>query len=195
MKDKIIKAYRTAWRWPEVYSNSASLIWTSRAIAIVVPLVLIAVTFITGVPLLGWAVTSAIAVVLLLGILISTVRIFYDEYSTVEEFEIKEARVKDFFHGFPSCTDIPLIEYEKDEWISYGHIDPNELLTAIRAIVFKVTEDEYLADSYLDLENSVGHLYATFRNPVEGHWDEGLDLCKASDPECFPITRVVKIKE
>ena len=139
--------------------------------------------------------TSIIASLLLLTILVTTVRVFYDEYSTVEEFEIQESRVKDFFHGFPAHTEIPLIEYEKDEWISYGHVDPKVFLDAIQTVLYKVTDDPTVADAYLGLETSVGHLYATFRNPDEGHWDGGLDLCKASAEGCFPITRLVKTSE
>lgn len=192
MKDKLTKAYWTAWRLPEVYSNSGSLIWTSRIIAIVVPLVLIAVTVITVVPLFGWGVAAILVAFLVLVLVLLTIRIFYEEYATVEEFDVKEARVKEFFHGFPSYTDIPLIEYEKDEWVSYGHVESQLFLDTIQTIIYKVTEDPALADSYLGLENSVGHLYATFRNPKEGHWDEGLELCKPSAEHCFPITRVVK---
>lgn len=192
MKDKIIKSYATVWRWPEVYTRDPIIIWVSRSIAIVVPIGLLLLTILTGVPIYGWAATSFIALFVLAGVVLTTVRLFYPEYSSVKDFQTRESRIKQFFHGFPAYTTIPIIEYEKDEWISYGHVDPKEFLDAIQTVIYKGTEDAALADSYLNLESSVGHLYATFRNPKEGHWDEGLDLCKASAEDCFPITRIVK---
>lgn len=195
MKDKLVKAYRTAWRWPEVYSNDPSVIWTSRAIVILIPLALAALTLFTGVPVFGWLATGFLAAFVTLGLVVITVVMFHSEYDSVKNFQTREERIKSFFHGFPAHTDVPLIEYETDEWISYGHVDPEAFLDAIQTVVYGVTEDSTLADSYLGLEDSVGHLYATFRDPREGHWDEGLDLCKQSAPDCFPITRVVKTKE
>lgn len=190
MKDKFIKAYHTVWRWPEVYSDSSAVIWTSRAIAIAIPLVLIVLTFLTGVPLFGWIVSGAIAAVIVAALIYATIRSFYDEYETVESFEVRENRVKEFFHGFPAHTDVPIMENAPGEWIAYGHIPPRDFLAAISTIILHVTEDEERAEYYLGLENQVGQLYATFRNPQEGHWDEGLDYCKPSSEHCFPITRI-----
>ena len=192
MKDKLIKAYQTAWRWPEVYSNDPAVIWVSRAIVFAVPLALIALTVVTGVPVYGWAATGFITALATIGLVIFTVKMFYHEYDSVQNFTTREERIKSFFHGFPAHTEVPLIEYETDEWISYGHVPPKDFLTAIQTVVYAVTEDGALADSYLGLEDSVGHLYATFTNPAEGHWDEGLTFCKHSAEDCFPITRVLK---
>lgn len=192
MKDKIIKAYRAAWRWPEVYTDSPSLIWTSRAIAFLVPLGLVVLTVLTGVPLFGWAATGFIAVFTGFVMILMTVKVFYEEFETVEDFQSREARIKEYFHGFPSLTDVPVIEKEPNEWIAYGHVEPQAFITAIQTVVREVSDDEALVDAYSTLQGSVGHLYASFVNPEEGHWSEGIELCKQSAANCFPITRVTK---
>ena len=191
MKDKIVKSYRTVWRWPEVYTNDRLVIWASRIIAIVIPLALIGLAILTALPLFGVAATVAITAALAAILVLLTIKLFYTEHPTVESFQTREARIKEFFLGFPAITSVPLIEYEKEkEWISYGHVPPNEFLDAISSVVYEVSDDPVKADSYLGLEKFVGHGYATFRNPAEGHWDEGLDLCKPSEEDCFPITRI-----
>ena len=190
LKDKVRKAYRVVWRWPEVYSDDKWVIWASRIIATVIPAGLIALTFLTGIPLLGWAATGVLAALITLIIILTTVRLFYQEYPTVENFDIREARVKEFFHGFPAITAIPLIEHEPGEWVAYGHVDPKEFISAIQLVILTVTDDPEQALVSADLAKSVGHLYATFRNPAEGHWDEGLEMCKPAAEHCFPITRV-----
>lgn len=191
MKDHaLIKAYRTAWRWPEVYSEDKWVIWVSRIIAIVIPAALVALTFLTGVPLFGWIASLGISGLFALIIAITTIKLFYTEYPTVQHFEEREAHIKEFFHGYPAYTDIPIIELDPGVWVAYGHVSEAEFLQALRTIVRNVTEDEEIVSRYSDLEKSVGHLYATFRNPEEGHWDEGLDLCKHTTEHCFPITRV-----
>jgi low affinity Fe/Cu permease len=193
MKDKrIIKAYRTAWLWPEVYSDSPSVIWTSRAIAFLVPLVLVFVTIMTGVPVFGWLATGFIAGTIGLVMVITTVKMFYQEFDSVEDFKSRETQIKEFFHGFPALTDVPVIENEPDEWIAYGHVEPQEFISAIQTVIREVTEDETLVEPYNGLQESVGHLYARFVNPEEGHWSEGIELCKPRGEGCFPITRITK---
>jgi hypothetical protein len=190
LKDKIIKAYRTAWRWPEVYSNSSAVIWTSRAIAFLVPLALVGLTLVMGVPIFGWAATGFIAGFIGFAMIVTTVRMFYDEFDSVENFETQEARIKEYFNGFPAYTAIPIIEHEPDEWIAYGHVEPQEFISAIQTVLGAVTEDHGLIEAYGGLQESVGHLYATFANPAEGHWGEGLEMCKPTAEHCFPITRL-----
>jgi hypothetical protein len=192
LQDKIIKAYRTAWRWPEVYSNSASVIWTSRAIAFLVPLALIALTIITGVPVFGLLATGFISVFIGLILMIVTVKMFYEEFESVETFEDREAHIKEYFHGFPSITDVPVIEKEPNEWIAYGHVDPEDFIRAVQTVIRAVTDDQDLIDAYAGLQESVGHLYARFVNPDEDHWSDGLELCKPRGEGCFPITRITK---
>lgn len=192
MQDKIIKAYRTAWRWPEVYSNSPAVIWTSRALAFLVPLGLIVLTLVTGVPVYGWLATILLAGVIGLILVSLTVKMFYEEFNTVEDFEDRENRVKEFFHGFPSITDVPVIENEPNEWIAYGHVEPQAFISAIQTVIREVTDDETLVEAYSGLDASVGHLYASFINPNEGHWAEGIEMCKPTGEGCFPITRVTK---
>lgn len=189
-ENKIARAYWTAWRWPEVYSDDAWVIWTSRIIAIVIPASLIALTFITGVPLFGWVATGMIAVIVGFIMVLTTIRLFYQEYPTVESFDARAARIKAFFHGFPAHTDVPLIELEPGVWVAYGHVDEATFMDAIRTVVRNVTEDESIVRLYDGLEKSVGHLHATFSNPAEDHWDEGITLCKSSAEDSFPITRV-----
>lgn len=190
MKTKLIKAYRTAWRWPEIYQESPSVVWSSRAITIVVPLSAIGLTLIIGVPVFGWVISALVAFFIGLVLIFVTVNLFYSEYDTVEDKETRENHIKDYFHGFPAHTDIPLIEAEPGEWIAYGHVPPQEFVEAIQTVVLHVTEDQALADEYAALEGSVGHLYACFKNPRERHWGEGLTLCKPSEANCFPITRI-----
>lgn len=192
MKDKLIKAYTAAWKWPEVYTTAPSVIWTSRAIAVLIPLGLVALTIVTGVPLFGWAITAVLVALLSFVIILTTVKIFYPEHDSVEDFQSREARVKEFFHGFPSITDIPLIELERNEWVAYGHIPPKEFTTAITEVILYAAEDHDRSKAFqpMQLEESVGHLYATFKFPEEEHWSEGLDLCKATTENCFPITRL-----
>jgi hypothetical protein len=187
---KLAKAYWVAWRWPEVYSDDVWVIWTSRVIAVALPLGLIGLTLVTGVPLLGWAATGVIAAIMGLAIILTTIRLFYTEYDTVEDFDARESRVKEFFHGFPAHTDVPLTELEPGVWVAYGHIPEDDFINAIRNVVRNVTEDSDIVALYDGLEKSVGHTYAAFRNPAEAHWDEGLDLCKGTERDCFPITRV-----
>jgi hypothetical protein len=189
-ENRLVKAYTAAWRWPEVYTTSPSLIWTSRAIAVLIPMSLVAMTAIIGVPLFGPVVTAALSFVLVVIIVLVTVQIFYHEYDTVEDFQTRENRIREFFHGFPSITDIPLIELEKDEWVAYGHIAPEDFITAIRQVLDSVTDDPSKSLDLLFLTESVGHLYASFRNPEESHWGDGLELCKPSAENCFPITRL-----
>jgi hypothetical protein len=190
MKDKISKAYWVAWKWPEVYSDDQWVIWVSRVIAILMPAGLVALTIVTAVPLLGWPATWLIVSVMVLAILTITIKLFYSEHSTVEDFDAREARVKDFFHGFPAYTDVPLIELEPGIWVAYGHVPEDEFINAIQTVVRNVTEDEEIVARYAHLEQSVGHAHATFRNPAEGHWDEGIDLCKHTAKDAFPVTRV-----
>lgn len=189
-ENRIVKAYTAAWKWPEVYTTSPSLIWTSRAIAVLVPLALVALVIITGIPWFGLAATGVSAALLVLIIILMTVHIFYQEYEIVEDFQSRELRIKEFFHGFPSITDVPLIEHEKGEWIAYGHIPPEIFLDAIEEVIHEVTGSPESFKPYLSLEGSVGHLYATFKNPEEGHWGEGINLCKSTAENCFPITRL-----
>lgn len=191
MKDnKLVKAYWTAWRWPEVYSEDKWVIWLSRFIAIVIPISIVALAFITGVPLLGVPAAGTIALLMGLGMLWVTIKLFYHEYPTVENFDAQEARVKEFFHGFPSITDVPLIELDPGIWVAYGHVDEETFVEAIREVVRNVTEDDEIVAIYNDMGKSVGHLYAAFKNPSEDHWDEGLDLCKSNKENSFPITRL-----
>lgn len=191
MKDnKVLKAYWTAWRWPEVYSDDAWVIWMSRIIAIVIPLGLIGLAFLAGLPLLGFALSGIMASLFGTAIIFVTIKLFYKEYPTVEKFDAQEARVKEFFHGFPSITDVPLIELDPGVWVAYGHVPEDQFVRAIQAVVLAVTDDPLELVPLMHIEKSVGHLYATFKNPVEGHWDEGLDLCKHTTEHCFPITRV-----
>lgn len=193
MKDKkLIKAYRTAWLWPEVYSNSPSVIWTSRAIAFLVPLALVALTFVTGIPLFGVAAAGLVAVFVGFVMVLTTVRMFYVEFDSVEDFQSRETKIKEFFHGFPAYTDVPVIENTPDEWVAYGHVDPQEFITAVQTILRNVTEDEELVEAYTALQESVGHLHARFVNPEEGHWSEGIEMCKHTAEDCFPITRLTK---
>jgi hypothetical protein len=191
MKDnKIVKAYWTAWRWPEVYSDDRWVIWMSRIIAIVIPLGLIGLAFLSGLPLLGLALSGILASVFGFTIIAVTIKLFYQEYPAVEKFDEHEARVKQFFHGFPAITDVPLIELEPGVWVAYGHVEETQFATAIRSVILAVTENPEEVFPFENIEKSVGHLYATFKNPAEGHWDEGLDLCKHTTENCFPITRV-----
>lgn len=190
MQDKLVKAYKAAWKWPEVYTDAPSLIWTSRAIAVLVPLALVALTVVTGIPIFGVAATGVLAILLVFITILMTVKIFYPEHEAVEDFQSRESRIKEFFHGFPSITPVPLIEHETDEWIAYGHISPEEFVAAIKTVITYVTGEEWQATLPDRIENSVGHLYATFKNPEESHWGDGLDLCKPSSENCFPITRL-----
>ena len=190
MQDKISKAYWVAWKWPEVYTEDPWVLWMSRAIAILMPASLVALTILTGVPAVGWAWTSVIITVMVSALVYLMIKLFYPELHTVEDFDAREARIKDFFHGFPSITSVPLIENEPGEWVAYGHVDPSEFVSAIQLIILTVTEDPEQALVSANLVKSVGHLYATFQNPTEGHWDEGLDLVRYTAKDAFPITRV-----
>lgn len=190
--NKVTKAYRAAWRWPEVYSHSPAIIWTSRAIAFLIPLALILVTLITGVPVFGWLGTGFLAGFLISILVVVTVKMFYSEYESVENFQSRETRIKEFFHGFPALTDVPITENEPDEWVAYGHVEPLEFICAVQTVIRGVTEDENLIAAYGGLQGSVGHLYARFIDPRESHWSEGIEMCKASGEDCFPITRVTK---
>ena len=192
MKEKLLKAYRTAWRWPEVYSESKDVLWISRAIAVGIPLSVVLLTFFSGISIFGWTFSLILAAFVGMGLIFLTVANFYEEYPTVEDFEAREARIKDFFIGFPSITDIPVIENDPDEWIAYGHIPKTTFLDAISKILYKVTEDGELADSFLGKEDQVEHTHAHFKNPKEGHWSEGLDFCKEYTKDCFPVTRIEK---
>lgn len=189
-ENRVAKAYTAAWKWPEVYTTSPSLIWTSRAIAVAVPLSLVALVVITGIPLFGLAITGVTAALLVLIIVLMTVQIFYQEYDTVEDFQSRELRIKEFFHGFPSITEVPVIEHNTGEWIAYGHIAPEVFLDAVQNVILTVTEDPLELVPYMHLENSVGHLYGTFKNPEEAHWAEGIELCKSTTENAFPITRL-----
>lgn len=190
MKDKLKKAYRVAWRWPEVYSEDVWVIWLSRLIAIVIPASLVALTFLTSVPMLGLIGSLVISAIMLAAIVTVTVKLFYTEYPTVEHFQSRETRIREFFHGFPAVTDVPLMELEPDVWVAYGHVDEDDFMRAIRKVVRSVTEDEEIASRFDSLENSVGHLHARFENPSEAHWQDGIELCKRSSEGSFPITRV-----
>jgi hypothetical protein len=192
MKEKLFKAYTAAWKWPEVYTTSPSIIWISRAIAVLIPVGLIALTFLTGIPAFGLAKTLLVTAIIAFVIVLTTIKIFYQEYETVEDFASRETRIKEFFHGFPSITDVPLIELERNEWVAFGHIPPKEFVTAIGEVIIYASEDHDRSKAFevLTLENSVGHLYASFKFNDEEHWSEGLDLCKPTAENCFPITRL-----
>lgn len=190
MKDKLVKAYTAAWKWPLLFSHDPVVIWTSRLIVFAIPLGLIALTILTGVPQYGWGYSLFFAALVTLALLGITIKMFYREYESVEDFKTRETRIKEFFHGFPAYTDIPLIEYETGEWVSYGHVDPEDFVDAIIKVVLGATEDPAAVDkyAYAGLASTVGHTYATFRD--EGHWADGLELCKAHAEDCFPITRL-----
>jgi len=190
MKDKITKAYWTAWRWPEVYTDSKSLIWISRSISFAIPLLVILLVFITILPVAGLLLSCIIAGAVGIALGAFMISLFYGEHTEVEDYDARQARIKEFFHGFPAITDVALIESERNDWIAYGHVDPKLFIASIQAVVWKVTEDPVVTDSFLGKEESVGHLYAVFHNPKEGHWDEGLEFCKPSKEDCFPITRL-----
>jgi hypothetical protein len=192
MKEKLLKAYWTAWRWPEVYSESKDVLWISRLLAVGIPLSLVILTFATGISVFGWTFSLILAAFVGVALICLTISNFYEEYPTVEDFEAREARIKEFFIGFPSITDIPVIENDPDEWIAFGHIPKTTFLDAICLILYKVTDDGALADSYLAKEDQVEHTYACFKNPREGHWSEGLDFCKIHTKDCFPVTRIEK---
>lgn len=190
MKDTLIKAYKAAWRWPEVYSHSPSTIWVSRVIAVALPLVLVGLAFFLFLPVLGILVSALIGVVTGIVMVIATVVIFFKEFEGIESFKLQEAQVREFFHGFPSITNVPVIEHGEGEWIAYGHLPSEDFVDAIRAVVLEVTEDPCRASMYTGAEEYVEYLYAAFLNPEEGHWKEGISFCKPSVPTSFPITRL-----
>lgn len=189
MKEKLFKAYTAAWKWPEVYTTSPSIIWISRAIAVLIPVGLIALTFLTGIPAFGLAKTLLVTAIIAFVIVLTTIKIFYQEYETVEDFQSREDRIHDFFHGFPLITPVPLIELESDEWVAFGHVPPKEFVEAVQQVITRVTDDPDRVPA--DVENQVGHLYAVFKNPQEGHWSEGIELCKPTKHDSFPITRLI----
>ena len=188
MRDKLAKAYHTAWRWPEVYSEDTVVIWLSRFLAVVLPLSLIALAFITVLHQIGLAASIILTAVLAAVIVMLTVRLFYTEYPAVASLEEMESRRSEFFHGFPQYTSVPLIEAEPGVWVAYGHLPPEEFVSAIRSVVAGVTDDQDIIALYEDSEKSVGHLYATFTDKSD--WDDGITLAKPSDEGSFPITRI-----
>lgn len=190
MKDKLIKTYRTAWRWPEAYGESKDLIWTGRVLTIAVPVGLTVLAFVSSLTLYGLVPALLLAAFVALGMVTITVCLFHEEYPTVEEFEIHEDRIKNFFHGFPKYTDIPLIENGDREWVAYGHVDPFKFVTAISTILRDVEDDPDAAEHVLWLEDRVEYHYARFNNPLEDLWNEGITLCTDDTTRCFPITRV-----
>lgn len=192
MKEKLIKAYWTAWRWPEVHSDSKDVIWISRVLAVAIPVFLVILTFLIGVASFGVVLSAIMAVFVGVGLIVLTVSAFYEEYPTVEDFEAREAAIKDFFIGFPSITDVPVIEDHTDEWIAYGHIDKSTFLDAIARVIFRVTEDGDLADYFIGKEDQVEYLYARFNSPQQTHWKDGITFCSEHTKDCFPITRIEK---
>lgn len=189
MVDRICKAYRVAWLWPTVYSVSPLIIWLSRAIVFLLPPGLMVLTILTGAPLYGIVAASAIAAVTGCALIYATVRMFYKEYESVEEFSTRDARLKEFFHGFPSYTDIPLTEYEPNVWVAYGHIDHEEMRAGIRSVITAAegTFERFTTVAYTYISTQT---FARFTNPASGHWSEGIEICKPSAHGAFPITRV-----
>jgi hypothetical protein len=173
-----------------VYTTAPSLIWVSRVIAFLVPLSLVVLVFITFIPWVGLTGALAFSILLAIVIIVATVQIFYQEYDSVEDFQTREQRIKEFFHGFPYLTDVPLIENEPGEWIAFGHIPPDQFIEAIRTVLDDVMNHPPVSQHLVTLTDSVGHLYATFKNPEEDHWSEGITLCKHTAVDCFPITRL-----
>lgn len=191
-ENRITKAYTAAWKWPEVYTTAPSLIWTSRAIAFLLPISLAVLLFITVTPLYGIGTTAVVIGMLVVLFTLLMINIFYQEYDTVEDFQSRETRIKEFFRGFPSITDVPLIELGRDEWVAYGHIPPKDFTMAIAEVILYAAEDHDRSKAFkaMELEESVGHLYAVFKNPDEEYWSEGMELSKATAENSFPITRL-----
>lgn len=189
MKNKLVRAYWTAWRWPEVYSDSPSVIWVSRAIAIVMPLALLTFTFLTGFAVFGWiaVILSAFLAVLMVAY---TISVFDEEYDSVENYKHWESSLQEYFHGFPAITSVPVIEESRGEWIAYGHIDPEVFLNAIQRILDEICDDPTVPDAYTDQEDLVEHTTATFLNPSRETWGDGIRICTEEETNCFPITRI-----
>lgn len=189
MKTKLAKAYWTAWRWPEVYTDSVSVIWTSRVLAVALPLGLTLTTLLTGIAAYGIVAAVLVTGILVGVILLVTTHLFYEEHGRVKQYTDMDAQVRSFFLGFPQVTALPIIERRNGEWVSYGHIGKEDFLAAVADILRSVTEDEGLILALTPDPDTVEYQYATFTNPEEDHWDEGIDLCHASVENCFPITR------
>lgn len=189
MKNKLVRAYWTAWRWPEVYSDSPSVIWASRVIAIVVPLTLLTFTFLTGLAVFGWiaVVLSGLLAVLMVAY---TISVFDEEYDTVENYKHWESSLQEYFHGFPAITSVPVIEETRGEWIAYGHIDPEVFLNAIQRILGEICDDPTVPDAYTGREELVEHTTATFLNPARETWGDGIRICEEGERNCFPVTRI-----
>ncbi|QFG12824.1 membrane protein [Arthrobacter phage Mimi] len=190
MREKLKQTYRTAWRWPEAYGESKDLIYIGRALTIAVPVGIVALSFFTTIATLGILLSALFAGAVAVALVFLTIVLFHDEYPTVEEYETHEDRIKKFFHGFPSYTDVPLIENGDREWIAYGHVDPFRFVSAISIILECVSNDPDEAEHALWLEDRVEHTYATFNHPSEDFWNEGITICTVDTSKCFPITRV-----
>lgn len=188
MKDKFVKAYRVAWQWPELYSNSLIIIWLSRAIVFLLPAGLVALTLITGAPLYGTVVALILSALMGLSMAYATVRMFYKEYDTVEESTTRDTLINEFFHGFPSYTSVPLIEYEPHVWVAYTHVGHAEMRSAVMAVILAAGAPSPVEEGYPNYESV--QTYARFVNPEDGHWSEGIEICKPSAHGAFPITRL-----
>jgi hypothetical protein len=192
MFSKLIKAYKTAWRWPVTTNDPSTVVWSSRILAYIAPVMITAACFAIGLLTLGLAGAVLVTLIVGMGLVVLTVTIFHPEYPDIREYEKHEDRIARFFTGFPQYTNMPIMENGDNEWVAYGHIDPTKFLSAVQTIIKNVSEDDKddLSWRYVGLEPFVSHDYAKFTNQDENYWDEGIDLCVNSLDRCFPITRI-----
>lgn len=186
MYKRLARAYKTAWRWPEVIHESKTVIYLSRALTIGLPILCIASTIASGIihSTILWPIFFCL--VIIGAFVASTVLIFQDEYTIVEEYEKIEKRIANQFCGFPQYTKLPMYQDSEGEWFAYGHIPPHKFVSEICKIVYGVSEDETMSDKYLEREDEVIHTYASY----EDDYGETLRLCIREDEGAFPITKL-----
>ena len=189
MLKKITTAFWTAWRWPEVYTNTKSILWASRTLVLGLPIALLTVTMLAGMSLYGLPAAIILTLALFVAMLIGLVRMFYCEHEIVEVYSEMDNRVKDYFLGFPEITALPIVERRNGEWISYGHVEKEEFLNAIYDIISSVTKHEDVVEMLTPDPETFEQTFGAFVNPDRDHWDEGIEVCRASKEACFPITR------
>jgi hypothetical protein len=183
---KLLTAYKVAWRWPEV-GNDPKGVFFSRYIAYFIPAGFLVMTFLYAYTLAGiWPALIVTAVVG--GILaLATTYLFYEEHAAVERQEEDTKRVNEFFYA-RHASPFPLIEYNRNEWVAYGHINPDLFITTVQDVILTATENKEAAEAYDGKIGEVRHLHAHFLNATTD--EEVIAVHPAPHDRSFPITHL-----
>lgn len=188
MRKRVRKSIKASWRLPETLFSSIPLVWSSRFLLIFSFTGILLSTYFTTLlffsTLVALVASCAVFSVLLL-VLVST---FASDYRKVYLLERLEARILQYFPGYPEFTDIHLIEEDTDVWMAYGHVPADKLTEDICKIMVGLSGGSLNPDKCRKNQDKVEYLYAKFDTSDPSMLK--IRLCGGTASGRFPVTRL-----